>query len=143
MNRKGAVFAIMTVIFVFIFIFGNLIFKFHNENEIKLVDSGLGTLNLIKEKNDFEINSFVMGKELEYAVNQEFIEIKPSPQDYLAFVESLKGELGDYSIKLDGNYIEFKKKSDSGGVFGALEYRYEIDPNKERFVTSEGLKNLT
>jgi len=151
MNKKGAIFAIMTVIIVFLFIIGNIVYKVHNEKKMKLEEVGLATLNLIKERNDFEFETFKIGKKIEYIANQEFVDFLKknkelnSFKDYREFIESLKlrEEFKDYNIKLEEEIVKFERKTKIGTgerVFGDFVYEYKIDLEKEFFMTFDGLK---
>lgn len=108
MNKKGMLFAMYTVIFMFIFIFTSIIYKVHLENKINIRDVGLQSTDLIRQKIDFELDSYYSKKEIEYKLNDKLFEfIKNGGKNYEEFFKSLDEEFKDYIPVLEGDTIEF------------------------------------
>ncbi len=121
MNKRGAVFAILTVIFVFIFIFGSLVYKTHIENKINIEEVGLDSVDLIRQRINFELDSYFVKKEIEYMANNilvKFVESEgkeyfddPKKFDKELFFQWLTNNEEFYNyvsdFRLDGDVVEF------------------------------------
>ena len=126
MNKKGMVFATFTVMIVFLFIISNIIYKMHAENSSKLKDVGLGTVDLLRQRGDFEFNNLVSEKELELKINDALAKFANSEGRYYLknnnfnemFFQYLKRDsnfINDYDFNLVGNIIEFSVKETATG----------------------------
>lgn len=125
MNKKGAVFATFTVMIVFLFIISHIIYKMHAESNIKIKDVGLGTVDLLRQRGDSEINNFIFEKETELKVNDAIVrfangEGKNLKEDNFneMFFQYLKKDSSFvyYDFNLVGNIIEFSFKKESGKI---------------------------
>lgn len=116
MNKKGGIwFGTATVIVVFIFIFSSIIYKVHFENKIKMRDVGLVSIDLLRQKENINLDSYFIKKEIEYKLNNKLFEfIKNGGTDYEEFFKSLNGEFSEYEFTLDGDVIEFNIKGVKG-----------------------------
>lgn len=127
MNKKGLIFATFTVMIVFLFIISHIIYKMHAENKSKLKDVGLGTVDLMRQRGDFEFDNLVSEKDIELKVNDALVKFANSEgKNYLKderfndmFFQYLKKDNNflDYDFNLVENIIEFSlKKTGTGKI---------------------------
>jgi len=146
MNKKGALFATATVLIIFLWLFGNIIMKVHNENELKLKDIGLNTIDLIRQKNNFEMDNYLLKKEIEYKLNDalvRFVKEENFSNDQFSskFFEFLKrqDEFADYNFELVENNLEFRIEDfkGSGKITDAENCKSEVVESAKSLLNSQ------
>lgn len=158
MNKKGMVFATFTVMIVFLFIISNIIYKMHAENKIKIKDVGLGTVDLLRQRGNFEFDNLISEKEIELKVNDALVRFANGEgREYLKdnrfndrFYQYLKKDSNflDYNFNLIEGDIEFELSGDAdfientGAFSGDSKYEYKIELNKRDFITPDGIKSI-